>query len=169
METIFFWQRYSLISHLYYSSLKYWLCCSNRSHQITNMLNGLKKKMCYCWKLQVTYCNLLLSVFVRRPPCINNLYIWLLLWNHCSDFDETWSQCHLVVGIRICTWKGSDPPGGWGAGPNSAKSFDFSSETTGQILMKLGNNDHLVVGIKIYTWKWSDPPGGWGAGQMGVI
>ena len=32
-------------------------------------------------------------------------------------------------------------------GSNSAKSYnDFSSEITGQILMKLGHNDHLVMG-----------------------
>ena len=29
--------------------------------------------------------------------------------------------------------------------------YDFYSETTGQILMKLGHYDHLVVGIRIYT------------------
>ena len=41
-----------------------------------------------------------------------------------------------------------------GLRPNSAKSSnDFFSETTGQILMKLGHNDHLVVEIRIYTWK----------------
>ena len=36
--------------------------------------------------------------------------------------------------------------------PNSAKSSNDFSETTGQILMKLGHNDHLV-GIRIYTEK----------------
>ena len=72
------------------------------------------------------------------------------------DFSETTGQIlmklghndHLVVGIRIYTWKGSDPQG---AGPNSAKSSNNFSETTGEILMKLGHNDHLVVGIRIYT------------------
>ena len=40
--------------------------------------------------------------------------------------------------------------------------FDFSSETTDQILMKLGHNDNLVLGIRIhvYTFKGSDLPGG---------
>ena len=76
---------------------------------------------------------------------------------------------HLLVGIRIYTWKGSDPTGGWGAGPNVCQIVlnlnGFSSETTGHILMKLGHNDHLVVRIRIYTWKWSDPPGGLRAGS----
>ena len=46
------------------------------------------------------------------------------------------------------------PPGGWGAGPNSAKySNDFSSETTDKVWMKVGYNDHLVMGIRIYTSK----------------
>ena len=51
--------------------------------------------------------------------------------------------------------KGLTPKGSEGQGQmesNSAKSSkDFSSETTGQILMKLGHSDHLVMVIRIYT------------------
>ena len=47
------------------------------------------------------------------------------------------------------------------------KQFDFSSETTGQILIKLGHNDHLVVGIIIYTCKGFDPEEAEGRDQMG--
>ena len=44
-------------------------------------------------------------------------------------------------------------------GSNNAKSSnDFSFETNGQTLMKLGHNDHLKVGIRIYTYKGSCSP-----------
>ena len=49
---------------------------------------------------------LLWSTFVHRALSVVRkqfIYIWLLLWNHLSDFDETWSQWLLVVGIRIYT------------------------------------------------------------------
>ena len=64
---------------------------------------------------------------------------------------------HLVVGIRIYSWKWSDITGSWGVGPNSAKSSKDLLWTTGQILMRL---DHLLVGIIIYSWKGFDPTGG---------
>ena len=96
-------------------------------------------------KNETLFRNLLSSV-VCRASYLNN-YVF--------DFSEITGQIlmklgqndHLVVGIRIYTWKGSDPTGGWGRdqmGSNSAKSSnDFFSETTGHILMKLGHNDHL--------------------------
>ena len=46
-------------------------------------------------------------------------------------------------------------------GPNTAKSSnDFSSETTSQILMKLGHNYHIVVGDKNLYLKRVLPQGG---------
>ena len=58
---------------------------------------------------------------------------------------------HLVAGMRINTLKGSDLQGAEGRGhmgSNNAKSsYDFS-ETTRQLLIKLGHNDHIVVGDK---------------------
>ena len=108
------------------------------------------------WPIAIYFC---LSLYV------NNLFtcICLLLWNHWSEFDETWSQWSSSCGDENSYLERVWPPGGWGRGQmgsNSVKSSnEFSSETTGQILMKLGHNDHLMVGIIIYTWKWSDPPG----------
>ena len=46
-------------------------------------------------------------------------------------------------------------------GSNSAKSSnDFSSEITGQMLLKFGHNDHLVMGIRIFYLKRVGPPRG---------
>ena len=53
-------------------------------------------------------------------------------------------------------------------GSTTAKSSNnfFSSETTGQILTKLGYYDHTVVGIRIQR-AWS-PGSSWGEGSNGV-
>ena len=77
-------------------------------------------------------------------------------------FYKTLHNDHLLVGIRIYSWKGCEPQGGWEARSNSAKSSnDFSSETIGQILMKLGHNDHLYSGGDQYLYL----KGVWGVGQ----
>ena len=75
---------------------------------------------------------------------------------------------HLVVGIRIYTWKGLR------VGQMESNSVLTSNNfSTGQILMKLGHNDDLVVGIRIYTWNGLTslplPPGGWGRAKWGKI
>ena len=57
-------------------------------------------------------------------------------------------------GSEFILEKGLTPQGaeGWGKiGSKCAKSSNDFSETTGQILMKLGHNDHVLVGIRIYT------------------
>ena len=70
---------------------------------------------------------------------------------------------HLVVEIGIYTRKRSDPQGAEGLcqmRSNNAKCPNDFSETTFQILKKLGLNGHFVVGIIIYTSEVSDPKGG---------
>ena len=44
------------------------------------------------WKLQVAYCDLLLSVVVHRASLVNNLCFWLLLLNHWWDWNAIWPQ-----------------------------------------------------------------------------
>ena len=47
---------------------------------------------------------------------------------------------------------------------NNTHVFEFSSESTGQIFMKLGHNDHLGVRIRYSTLKRILPPRGLSGG-----
>ena len=43
-------------------------------------------------KAQVHYCDHMLSVVCRPSSVVNFSHFWLLLWNHWTEFNETWQE-----------------------------------------------------------------------------
>ena len=93
--------------------------------------------------LQVHYCDHALSV---RPSIVNFSHFRLLLWNHWTEFNETWQEVRIQHPLpSLCFSDRSEKQDGCPGLLIGSDIFDFSSETAKGNSTKLNRKQDLNV------------------------